>query len=338
MKKPSVFAVLILTLISTMFVSPQLLLALKGKEGVVAKVGDKEITQAELDEASKQDLMPLAAQIYQMKKQRLDQMVQEALYQEEAKSLKKSVDDIKKSVATSDTTMSDDALEVFYDSNKARFGNKTLEQAKDEIRQLLIKQKADKVKNQFLDELKKKHAVEVYLEEPKIEIDTAGHPSRGAQDAKVTIVEFSDFQCPFCKKFTTTIDQIVKDYSKDVRHVYRNLPLPFHNQARGAAKAAACADRQGKFWQYREVLFQNNTAMDEPNLRKFAEQVGLDMVKYDDCFKDPSIDKFLDSDLDYANKVGARGTPTSFVNGVVFSGARPYEELKQIVEQKIKGA
>lgn len=333
MKKHLLIAILAFILLADLSVA----FADKGKDNLAAKVGNKEITTAELDEASKQDLLPLATQIYQIKKSRLDQMIQQELYNQEAKASKKSIEEVKKGAGAADVTVSEDAIEVFYDSNKAQFGNKTLAEMKEQIRQMLVSQKMMKATNQAVDDLKKKYPVEIYLKEPKIEVDISGHPSRGPENAKVTIVEFSDFQCPFCKKFTSTIDQVVKDYPKDVRHVFRNLPLPMHNQARGAGKSAVCADRQGKFWQYREVLFNNNTMMDEQNLRKYAEQVGLDLVKYDECLKDASVDKFLDDDLAYANKVGARGTPTSFVNGVLFSGARPYEELKQVIDQKIKG-
>jgi len=309
----------------------------QGKQDAAATVGSRKITSAELDEAAKQDLLPLATQIYQIKKARLDSMIEDLLYQEEAKAQKKSVEELRQAGSPANISVSDDAIEVFYDSNRAHYGSKKLEEVKDEIRQFLTVQKQEKARLQKMDELKKKYAVQIYLNEPKVNVETAGHPSRGPENAKVTIVEFSDFQCPFCKRFTQTIDQIVKEYPKDVRHVYRNLPLSFHNQARGAAKAAVCADRQGKFWQYRDTLFQNNTAMDDTNLKKYAGDVGLDLAKYDECLKDPSTEKSLDDDLAYAGKVGARGTPTSFVNGVLFSGARPYEELKKVVEDKIKG-
>jgi len=310
----------------------------KGKApdtALAAKVGDRKITTAELDEASKADLGPLSAQIYQIKRNRLDQMVQEALYDQESKKQKKSVDEIKKDANKIDATMSDDAIEVYFDSNQAKYQGKTLDQVKEEIRQTLIRQKTGKAQSQFLVELKKRYPTEIYLEEPKVVLKTEGAPSRGPANAKVTIVEFSEFQCPFCKKFQPTIDQIVKEYPNDVRHVFYNLPLPFHNNARGAARAGVCADKQGKFWEFREMAFVNQQAIDEPNLRTNAEKLGLDMAKFDVCVKDPATDKKIEEDLAYAASVGARGTPTSFVNGVLFSGARPYEELKKTVDQKL---
>lgn len=313
-------------------VSPK---AAESSSAIAAKVGNRVITMSELDEASKQELMPLATQIYQTKKRVLDGMIQNALYEEEAKRVGKKVEEVKAVPPATPATVSDDAIEVYYDSNQARFSGKTLDQAKDQIRSILIQQKADKGRGQLLDEIKKRFPVQILIEEPKIVIETEGQPSRGPKNAKVTVVEFSEFQCPFCKKFKLTTDQIVKEYPNDVRHVFRHNPLPFHKNARISSKASVCADRQGKFWELRDVIFENQQAIDEASLRKYAEQVGLAMDKYDACIKDPALDKYLDDEVAYAQKVGARGTPTSFVNGVLFSGAKPYEELKKVVDEKL---
>lgn len=302
---------------------------------VAAKVGDKTITMAELDEAAKKDLAPLAAQIYQAKKNRLDQMIQEALYALEAKAQNKSVDQLKTEARKVETTVSDDAIEVYFDSNQQKYQGKTLDQVKEEIRQQLVRQRTDKAGNNFLSELKKKYATQIFLEEPKVTIKTEGAPSRGPKDAKVTIVEFSEFQCPFCKKFKPTVDQLVKEYPNDVRHVYYHNPLAFHDKAKPSSKASICADKQGKFWEYRDAAFEGAPNLDDASLKNYAQKVGLDMALYEACIKDPATDKKLEEDVAYAASVGARGTPTSFINGVLFSGARPYEELKKIVDQKL---
>lgn len=307
----------------------------KGNDAIAAKVGDRSITMAELDKAAEKDLMPLSSQIFQIKKNRLDQMIQDELYAQEAKKQKKSVEDLKKEAMKVDATVSDDAIEVYFDSNQQKYQGKTLDQVKEEIRQTLIRQKTSKSQGQFLADLKKKYSTQIFMEEPKVELKTEGAPSRGPKDAKVTIAEFSEFQCPFCKKFKPTIDQIVKEYPNDVRHVFFHLPLAFHNNAKGAAKASICADKQNKFWEFRDVAFENQQAIDPATLRGHAEKIGLDLTKYDACLNDPATDKKIEDDLAYAASVGARGTPTSFVNGVLFSGARPYEELKKIVDQKL---
>lgn len=302
---------------------------------LAAQVGNEGITMAELDEAAKTDLAPLANQIYTIKKARLDQEIEKRLFELEAKAQGKTSDEIQRMAVSSDMTMSDDAIEVFYDSNQQRFQGKPLEEVKDQIRQMLIQSKMGKARNDFLSDLKKKYPVKVFLEEPRVEVDDGGRPSRGPKNAKVTVIEFSEYQCPFCARFKPTIDQLVAEYPKDVRHVYRHNPLPFHQNAKPAAYASICADRQGKFWEYSSVLFKNQAALDSASLRKYAGDLQLDLAKFDSCLIDPSVAKIVDEDMAYAQSVGARGTPTSFVNGVLFSGAQPYEALKKVVEDKL---
>lgn len=302
---------------------------------VAAKVGGEPITMAQLDEAAKTDLAPLANQIYTIKKRRLDQEIESKLIELEAKSQGKSADEIRRQMMTGDVTVSDDALEVYYDANQARYQGRPFEQVKGEIQNILVQSKMAKAKADFMSDLRKKYEVQIFLEEPRIEVDDAGRPSRGPKDAKITVVEFSEFQCPFCARFKPTIDQLVAEYPKDVRHVYRHNPLPFHQDAKPAAYASICADRQGKFWEYSNVLYQNQKALDGASLRKYAQDMGLDMAKFDACLTDPATVKVVDEDMAYAQQVGARGTPTSFINGVLFSGAQPYLALKKVVDDKL---
>lgn len=303
---------------------------------LVAKVGGKEITMAELDEAAKNDLMPIASQIYTAKKRRLDEMIQDELITMGAKDRKKSVEDFKKELNNSSVpTVSDDAIGVYYDANQAQFQGKPLDQVKEQIRQKLVQNKTLKEKAKVLDEIKQKYPVTIFLEEPKVEIKITGAPFRGPENAKVTVVEFSDFECPFCAKFKDTIDQLNKEYPNDVKHVFRNNPLPFHKSAWPAAKAGICSHKQGKFWEMRAQLFSNQKAMDDASIRKYAETMGLKMDLFDACMKDPQLEKQLDDDIAYAQSVGAKGTPTSFINGTLFSGAQPYPALKQAVDQKL---
>ncbi|PIQ85606.1 MAG: hypothetical protein COV74_07860 [Candidatus Omnitrophica bacterium CG11_big_fil_rev_8_21_14_0_20_45_26] len=320
----------------TILICPSQLQAAKDSGDVAAKIDKDVITMSELNKAAESDLMPLASQIYDIKKKRLDQMVEDKLYELEAKKQKTSVEALKAEINKGDEDMSDDAIEVYYDLNKAQFGNRPLEQVKAQIKNLLIRRKLDKSNDEFLAGLRKKYNVEVMLEEPKMELDIDGYPSRGPDNAKVTVVEFTDFQCPFCKRFKDTIDQLVEEYPNDVKHVFHHLPLPMHRNAKGAHHASVCADRQGKFWEMREVLFNNATALERENLNKYAGEVGLDMDAFSKCMEDPEIDKYLDDAASYAQSVGARGTPTSFVNGTLFRGAQPYEQLKQVVETKLK--
>jgi protein-disulfide isomerase len=170
----------------------------------------------------------------------------------------------------------------------------------------------------------------------KAQIDDA--PLKGAKNAKVTIVEWSDFQCPFCSRVEPTITQILKEYPNDVRVAFKQLPLPFHNNAHIAAEASLAAKAQGKFWQMHEKLFANQQALDRPNLEKYAQEIGLDMNKFKADLDSGKWKAKVDQEMAEGNKIGARGTPSFFINGKPFVGAQPFDAFKAKIDEEIKNA
>jgi protein-disulfide isomerase len=155
----------------------------------------------------------------------------------------------------------------------------------------------------------------------------AGGPMRGPAGAKVTIVEFSDFQCPFCARATATVERILREYPNDVRIFYRHDPLSFHDRARAAAEAAAAADLEGKFWAMHDTLFANQGRLDDESLARYAKELGVDQAK-----RAAAAKVLVDTDLALASRLGVRGTPTFFVNGRLLQGAQPFEEFKPVIE------
>src|ERR1019366_1567913 len=169
-------------------------------------------------------------------------------------------------------------------------------------------------------------AGEVYKAEVK------GAPIKGAKDALVTIVQFSDFQCPFCSRVEPTIDQVMKEYAGKVRVAWRNMPLPFHDKAKPAAIAAMAANEQGKFWQMHEKLFKNQQALGPDDLQKYAQEIGLNMPKFKAALEDKKIVASIEADAAAGGKIGARGTPAFFINGTFLSGAQPFEQFKARID------
>jgi protein-disulfide isomerase len=165
-----------------------------------------------------------------------------------------------------------------------------------------------------------------------------GAPIKGAKDALVTIVQFSDFQCPFCSRVEPTVDQVMKEYAGKVRVAWRNLPLPFHNNAKPAAIAAMAANEQGKFWQMHDILFKNQQALGADDLSKYAQQIGLNMDKFKKALTDKKLSDAIDADAAMGGKIGARGTPAFFVNGRFLSGAQPFERFKALIDEELKKA
>ncbi len=160
-------------------------------------------------------------------------------------------------------------------------------------------------------------------------------PSIGPADAKVTIVEWSDFQCPFCSRARDTVDKVREQYGDDVRVVFRHQPLPFHAQAQIAAEASMAAHEQGKFWEYHDKLFANAKALTRPDLEKYAEELGLDMAKFKAALDTGKFTATVKADAAEGAKVGANGTPTFFINGRKLVGAQPIEAFKREIDAEL---
>jgi protein-disulfide isomerase len=169
-------------------------------------------------------------------------------------------------------------------------------------------------------------------------VAVADAPTRGAKQPKVTIVEYSDFQCPYCSRAAATLDELLKSYSSDVQLAYKHNPLPFHQQAMPAALAAEAARDQGKFWEMHDKLFKNQTNLQRADLDKYAQEIGLDMGKYKEAMEKEKGKDRIKSDMAEAEKFGARGTPNFFINGHNFRGAQPIEAFKAVVDEEIKKA
>ena len=168
--------------------------------------------------------------------------------------------------------------------------------------------------------------------------DIKGAPIKGAKDALVTIVQYSDFQCPFCSRVEPTIDQVMKEYAGKVRVAWRNMPLPFHDKAKPAAVAAMAANEQGKFWQMHDILFKNQQALGPDDLQKYAQEIGLNMPKFKAALEDKKLVAAIEADATAGGKIGARGTPAFFINGTFLSGAQPFEKFKARIDEELKKA
>jgi protein-disulfide isomerase len=163
-------------------------------------------------------------------------------------------------------------------------------------------------------------------------------PSWGPEDAPVTIVEFSDFQCPFCSRFfSETYPQIKQEYEGQVRFVYRDFPLTsLHENAQKSGEAAECADEQGKFWDYHDTLFNNNSALDDASLKSYASQVGLDTATFNQCLDSGKYTEEVQKDYQEGISYGVTGTPAFFINGVSIIGAQPYANFKAAIDAALQ--
>ena len=170
----------------------------------------------------------------------------------------------------------------------------------------------------------------------KVPID--GSPVKGNADALVTLVEFSDYQCPFCSRADATVVQLQKDYGSKLRVVMKQNPLSFHPRAKPAALAAMAAGEQGKYWEYHGKLFANAKALEDADLEKYAQELGLDMNRWKAALAKPEFSAIIDRDQALAGKLGANGTPAFFINGRFLSGAQPIDNFKALIDEELAKA
>jgi protein-disulfide isomerase len=301
----------------------------------VATVAGTPISREDLEKHVKPKLIEIDNQRYEALSEGLDEMISEQLMEKEAKSRNVTTEQL---VATEITAKipdpSDAEIQKVYDANKAQLQGQTLDQVKPRIVEFLKQQGGAERQQAFIEELKKKYPTTVALKPPVVNVATAGRPEMGAANAPVTIIAFSDYECPYCKRAHTVVDEVMKKYDGKVKLVYRDYPLPFHEHARPAAEAANCANAQGKFWPYHQKLWAASD-LSTDKLKAMAGEVGLDQQKFDDCLAKAQFKADIDKDIADGSAVGVTGTPAFFINGRMLSGAQPFEKFKEVIDQEL---
>jgi protein-disulfide isomerase len=191
----------------------------------------------------------------------------------------------------------------------------------------------------YIDRLKAKTKVEVTLEPPRVTVAIpADAPALGPITARVQIVEFADFQCPYCGQAAPLIKRMADQYGDRIRIAFRHFPLPMHSQAPDAAMAARCAQAQGKFWEYHDRLFANQKALAPADLKRYAGEIGLSSAGFDACLKDGATAKAVEVDFTDGQGYGVSATPTFYINGRLLSGAQPFEAFQKVIDEELARA
>lgn len=171
---------------------------------------------------------------------------------------------------------------------------------------------------------------------PSGPVDDTGRTHSEGIDASIVILEYSDFQCPFCSRVVPTINRIKEEYGSQVTIKFRHFPLSFHKNAKKAAEASECARDQDKFWEYHDKLFENQARLGGSDLKKYAGELGLDSNRFETCLDGGSKTKLVEKDFNDGQELGVTGTPTFFINGQKVVGAQPYEAFKGIIDTLIQ--
>jgi predicted DsbA family dithiol-disulfide isomerase len=230
---------------------------------------------------------------------------------------------------------SEEQVEAYYERNRARF-TAPREQALRQVRQQLVELSRARYRDALIRRLKRDYGFKSNLEPLRTEVATEGHPSRGPASAPVTIVEFSDFECPFCGALFPALKALEKSHPDSVRVVYRHFPLTkVHPYAQKAAEASLCADEQGRFWQMHDSLFGFQQDLTVESLKLRARELGLDVDAFTRCLESGRQAARVAKDVEEGVRAGVSGTPTLFVNGRVLLGNQP-AELRALIEDELQ--
>jgi protein-disulfide isomerase len=313
-----------------------------GEGELAGRFAGRDVTVGDVDEWIKDKLYDNAtgnrnpSRLYEVRKRALEQMAAEQALETAAAQAGKDRDTLLREEIEKRSAVADDEVKAFYEQHKDRYQGRSYEQLEPTLRRQLQQQKRQKAVEEYLGGLRASTGFESVLEAPRFEIAGDG-PSRGPEDAPIELVEFSDYQCPFCKNAESLVGQVLERYPTQVRLEFRHFPLDnIHPQARRAAEAALCAGDQGKFWEYHAQLFQQAPKLGEAELGQYASQIGLDRAAFDACMSEKRHAAKVDADLEAGKAIGVAGTPAFYVNGLPVSGARSVDQFAAVIDGELE--
>lgn len=313
-----------------------------GTSAVLAVVDGTPITEDDVRKAAGLEIARLETQLYQLRKQQVDDLVARRLLEAEAARRGQSLAALEQAEILSRAgTVTDPEIDAFVETNRARIRG-DVAQLRPQIREFLQQQKADARRTAFVDGLRSSAKVEMRLAAPppfRAEVDIAAAPVRGSVTAPVTIVEYSDFHCPFCRRVQPTLTALLEKYPGKVRLVYKHLPLDgLHPQARRVSEAAWCAGKQDKFWEFHDAVYADSgNDSSDGTLTRYATTAGLDTGAFTACLANPEAKAAIQVDVAQGEALGLNSTPGFFVNGREVRGAQPIEAFEALIDEELRG-
>lgn len=315
---------------------------------VIARIADAKITEADIIDQDRKAFDSLDSSYalkmrqlqlthdqerYALLKQKSDRLLDSKALELEAKARHKDGDALLAGIKVDAVT--DRQARDYYEANKYRT-TQSYEDLRAEITQHLANQHNSDATRRFYDDLRARHHIVSLLEPYRLQVDATG-PVRGKERAPVTVVEFADFECPFCRQAEETLRAILAKHPDDVRVVFRELPLAsIHPNAIAAARTAVCADRQGKFWPMHDALYGDQTALNEAGLKETAKRIGLDSDAMASCMQEPSTTHTIENDLRAADDLNIYSTPYFLVNGRPIKGNVAVDQFEAIIADELR--
>lgn len=303
---------------------------------VLATVDGEEITRNEVEANAGAQLVQLRSQIFDLTEQALTQTIDQKVLDLEAGKRGLERDELIAAVVDSNPPV---ATEAQIDSIYEEFRDR-IDQPKDfiapQIEAFLLNRARQARFDSLVSALREEYDVVSILEPPRFEVAAEG-PAKGPETAPVTIVEFSDFECPFCKRIYPTLNQVMDDYEGRVRLVFRQFPLhALHPNAQKAAEASLCANEQGHFWELHDSIFEGPGGLDIASLKTRAAELGLDEDAFGSCLDSGQFADQVAADVTAGRALGVSGTPALFINGRYLSGAQPFEVIARVIDDELQ--
>lgn len=303
---------------------------------VLATVDGYEITRQEVEEIAPDQFIQAKQELHALTERALDQAIDQKLVEFEAEKAGLDEDGlITRDVVSKLPEVSQAEIDSVYNLYREQLNNAPLDSVAPQIRAFLGRMQRSKAIEVYVAQLRALHDVRNLLEPARIEVEAVG-PSKGPADAPITLVEFSDFECPFCVRVLPTLDQVQEKYGDQVRIVYRQFPLnAIHPNAQLAAEASLCADAQGKFWEMHDAIFEARGKADADGLKAMAVDLGLDPEVFGGCLDSREFRGQVEADLEAGRKAGVTGTPALFINGRFLSGAQPFNVVSKVIDDEL---
>ena len=317
--------------------APKPAAATKPAVDAVAYIAGEPITAAQFEELAGPRLFAVRTQEYNQKRALLEDAIDAKLLEKEGKARGISADElVRVEVDAKVPAVTEAEQKEYYEKNKPRFGNTPETEALKQIEAGLRQQRARDRRMAYVKELRDKVGVQILLDAPRVAVSLDQDPAKGPAAAPITIVEFSDFQCPYCSRVNPTLKQVEEKYGDKVRVVFRDFPLvQIHKDAAKAAEAGECAHEQGKFWEMHDRLFADQSKLQVEALKQKATEIGLDAEKFNQCLDSSKYAAEVQKDVDEGARYGVTGTPAFFINGRMLGGAQPVEAFMQVIDEEL---
>jgi protein-disulfide isomerase len=303
---------------------------------VIAQINGQPITLGQFESQRAEKLFQAQHAYYQAERKVLDEFIGQALLEQQAQREHLSVEELlaRHVQNTLPPDPPEEALRVYYEGLDT---TQPFEAVREQIVAHLRQRRLEKAKTAYLQSLREQAKVLVSLAPPKAEVTLQDTPIRGAAQAPVTVVEFADYECPYCQQVNPDLQKLEQEYQGKLAFAYKDTPLPMHVHAQKAAEAAHCAGVQGKYWEYHDLLFASKQYQ-LADLKQHARQLRLDGAAFDQCLDSGAQAGAVKAQLAEFEKFGLSGTPSFFINGRFLSGAADYATLRSMVEQELAAA